>query len=74
VKAQHHSPLRGETVELLLTDAYRNVRWVNSPRELEGGLPVNGDCAGSRVLGWRPPGGALRHGEYDVVDPALADL
>ena len=73
-KAHHHGPLRGERVELLLIDQERHVRWVNSPADLSPIYPVEDDCDGWRVLGWRMPSGELRHGDYDVVDPELADF
>jgi hypothetical protein len=73
-KAHHHGPLRGERVELLLIDQERHVRWVSSPADSSLRYPVDDDADGWHVLGWRLPGGELRHGEYDVVDPELADV
>jgi hypothetical protein len=73
-KAHHHGPLRGERVELLLVDQGRHVRWVNSPKTYEVVYPMDEDFDGWRVLGWRLPSGELRHGDYDVVDPELADF
>ena len=62
-------------MELLLIDQERHTRWVNSPvRSYSVSYPVDEDCEGWRVLGWRLPSGELRHGEYDVVDPELADF
>lgn len=73
-KGYHHSPLGSETVELLLIDQERNVRWVTSAAKNSLLYPVEGDCAGWFVLGWRPIYGPLRHGDHDVVDPELADF
>jgi hypothetical protein len=73
-KAHHHGPLRGERVELLLIDQERHVRWVDSPAHLSPIYPVEEDVDGWRVLGWRLPSGELRHDDYDVVDPELADF
>ena len=74
-KAHYHGPLRGERAELLLIDQERHLRWVNSPvRSYSVDYPVDEDCDGWRVLGWRLPNGELRHGDYDVVDPELADF
>lgn len=73
-KAHHHGPLSGERVELLLIDQERHVRWVNSPADMSPIYPVDEDCDGWRVLGWRMPSGDLSHGDYDVVDPELADF
>lgn len=50
------------------------MRWVNSPSEMSPIYPVDEDCDGWRVLGWRMPSEELRHGDYDVVDPDLADF
>jgi hypothetical protein len=47
---------------------------VNSPAESSLNYPVDDDCEGWHVLGWRLPSGQLRHGDYDVVDPELADF
>jgi hypothetical protein len=46
------------------------VRWV----EFSPICPVDEECDGWRVLGWRLPSGELRHGDFDVVDPELADF
>jgi len=74
-KAHYHGPIRGERVELLLINRDRHVRWVNSPvHSYSVDYPVDEDCGGWRVLGWRLPSGILRHGDYDVVDPDLADF
>jgi hypothetical protein len=73
-KAHHQRPLQGERVELLLIDQERCTRWVNSPARSSLRLPVDEDVDGWRVLGWRLPSGDLRHGDYDVVDPELADF
>jgi len=73
-KAHTWGPLTGERVELLLIDQERHTRWVNSPAKLSPDYLVDEDCDGWRVLGWRLPSGELRHGDYDVVDPELADL
>ena len=73
-KAHHHGPLVGECVELLLIDQERRTRWVESPAKYSPLYPVDEDVDGWRVLGWRLPSGQLRHGDYDVVDPELADL
>ena len=51
------------------------MRWVNSPvRSYSIDYPVDEDCDRWRVLGWRLPSGELRHGDYDVLDPELADF
>ena len=72
-KAHYHGPLSGERVELLLIDQERHTRWVNSPvRSYAVDYPVDEDCDGWRVLG--VPSGELRHGDYDIVDPELADF
>lgn len=73
-KAHYHGPLSGERVELLLIDQERRTRWVSSPASSSRRYPVDGHCDGWRILGWRLPDGQLRHGEYDVVDPDLADV
>jgi hypothetical protein len=74
-KAHHHHPLAGEAVELLLIDAARNTAWVASPAKFSLLLyPVDEDVTGWRIVGWRLPGGGLRHGEYDAVDPELCDF
>ena len=73
-KAHHHGPLRGERVELLLVDRERHVRWVNSPAHPLAIYPFEEDVDGWRVLGWRLSSDQLRHGDYDVVDPDLADF
>jgi hypothetical protein len=74
-KAHIFGPLNGERVELLLIDHERRTRWVDSPvRAYLVDYPVDEDCDGWRVLGWRLPSGQLRHGDYDIVDPELADF
>jgi hypothetical protein len=73
-KAYIFHPLRGERAELLLIDRDRHMRWVASPARLSPLYPVDEDVDGWRVLGWRLPSGQLRHGDYDVVDPELADF
>jgi hypothetical protein len=75
-KAHIFGPLNGERVELLLIDQERRTRWViSSPRPYLISYPVDDEeCDGWRVLGWRLPSGELRHGDYDVVDPELADI
>jgi hypothetical protein len=73
-KGLHHTPLPGERVELLLIDEARRTRWVTSGPDSSKLYPVDGDVTGLRVLGWRLPDGALRHGDYDAVDPELADF
>jgi hypothetical protein len=47
---------------------------VNSRAEMSAIYPVDEDCGGWRVLGWRLPSGHLRHGDYDVVNPDHADF
>jgi hypothetical protein len=74
-KAHYHGPLIGEAAELLLIDRERRTRWVSSPALYSPRYPVDVDVdEGERVLGWRMPSGDLRHGDYDAVDPDLADL
>ena len=73
-KAHTFGPLSGERVELLLIDQERLTRWVTSPADSSSRYPVDDDADGRRVLGWRLPSGQLRHGDYDVVDPELADF
>jgi hypothetical protein len=73
-KAHHQRPLSGERVELLLINQERHTRWVNSPAHLSSIYPIDEDPDGCRVLGWRLPSGDLRHGDYDIVDPELADF
>jgi hypothetical protein len=73
-KAHTWRPLTAERVELLLIDQERHRRWVISPARLSPDYPVDENVDGWRVLGWRLPSGQLRHGEYDVVDPELADF
>jgi hypothetical protein len=74
-KAEHHYPLSGERAELLLIDLERHTRWVNSPPKFSPRYPVEEDADGCRmILGWRLPSGGLRHGDYDVVDPDLAEF
>lgn len=41
----------------------------SSPEKMSPIYPVDEDCDG-----WRLPSGSLRHGDYDVVDPDLADF
>jgi len=66
--------LSGERVELLLILQEGHTRWVNSPPKFSPRYPVEEDVEGWRVLGWRLPSGDLRHGDYDVVDPDLAEF
>jgi hypothetical protein len=47
---------------------------VISPARLSPDYPVDENVDGWRVLGWRLPSGELRHGDYDIVDPELADF
>jgi hypothetical protein len=74
-KAHYHGPLVGEPVELLLIDGKRRTRWVSSPALYSPRYPVDVDIDESeRVLGWRMPSRDLRHGDYDAVDPGLAQF
>jgi hypothetical protein len=61
-------------VELLPIDQERNVRWVVSCAKSPLLYPVDGDCVGWLVLGWRLINRALHHGDHDVVDQELADF
>jgi hypothetical protein len=73
-KAHHQHPRPGERVELLLIDQERRTRWVDSPARFSSTYPVDEECDECRILGWRLPSGELRHGDYDIVDPELADF
>lgn len=76
-KAHHHWPLGGEVSDLLLVNARRETCWVRNA----GGYGSPYECAGVPpgawlVLGWRPCDRLPREraGEFDRVDPTLADL
>ena len=47
---------------------------MNSPPKFSPRYPVEEDVDGWRVLGRRLPSGDRRHGDYDVVDPHLAEF
>lgn len=76
-KGHHHRPLLGELSELLLVNACRESCWVRNA----GGYRGPYECAEVPpgewlVLGWRPLDQLPREraGEFDRVDPELADL
>lgn len=73
-KAYTHLPKHGWSIEFLLIDSERRTRWVKMSSDVSRLYPVDEDCAGWRILGWRLVDGQPLHGDYDVVDPELADL
>ncbi len=76
-KGLHHRPLLGEVSELLLVNARQETCGVRNA----GGYSGPYECATAPpgewlVLGWRPRDRLPREraGEFDRVDPELADL
>lgn len=73
-KAYIFHPLAGEAASIILVNAEREVRIVNGVGSFLVSWACEVDVLGEwRVLGWIPPGGELRHGELESVDPDLAD-
>ncbi len=76
-KAFAHSPPQGVPIELLLINARREVRMVTGRCEethtlMTDGVP--GDRDKWKILGWRMADGFTPLGEYDAVDPDLAQF
>jgi hypothetical protein len=72
-KAHGRDPGRGTRVELVLVDAERDVRNVLGYHQ----PPDRFVCEvepGWRVLGWRLADGSMPYGDYDLVDPDLAQI
>jgi hypothetical protein len=73
-KAYIHLPVSAFGVEFVLVDEQRRTRWVPMSDNFRLDDAVDEDCTGWWILGWRFRDGMQRHGEYDAVDPELADL
>lgn len=73
-KAYIFHPLAGEPASIILVNSEREVRIVKSASTFLVAWGCEIDVLGEwRVLGWIPPGGELRHGELEDVDPDVAD-
>jgi len=71
-----HTPPRGSAIELILVNAQRQLWRVagyfpKPHRYLTDAISHN---AGWRILGWRMADGSMPLGEYDAVDPELAQF
>ena len=74
-KADTFHPLALEQgAKAVLMNPDRIITWVPLSGEYRVSYGTNFLPPGEwRVLGWRPPNNQPRHGEYDAVDPDLAD-
>lgn len=72
-KAYIFRPMLGEVALLYVISVAREVREVFSDGSYTSSVATHKVPCDWRVLGWRLPNGE-RHGPYDRVDPALADL
>jgi len=76
-KAFAHSPRQAVPIELLLINARREVRLVVGHCEhthalMTDEVPRDGDKW--KILGWRMVDGSMPLGDYDAVDPDLAQF
>ena len=75
-KGHVHTPPRDAAIELVLIDESRRLR--NVPGHYGDGHRYLTDAAqvecGWRILGWRMADGSMPLGEYDAVDPELAQF
>jgi len=76
-KAFAHSPPQGVAIELLLINACREIRVVIGRCEdthalMTDEIPREG--GNWKILGWRMVDGSKPLGEYDAVDPELAQF
>jgi hypothetical protein len=75
-KAYVHSPPEGVAIELVLINSQRETRVVVGWCERRHGLRTDQVPEGGawRILGWRMCDQSLPFGEYDLVDPELAQF
>jgi hypothetical protein len=75
-KGRHHCAWVGARIELVLVNAARAMRVVDGLQigswRAASAAVATGD--GWRILGWRMANGLELFGEYDRVDPELADF
>lgn len=72
-KARDRDPGWNTQVELVLVDAERDVRNVLGYHRTPDRFVCDVE-PGWRVLGWRMADGSLPFGDYDLVDPDLAQI
>jgi len=72
-KTRGRDPGANVLVELVLLDEERDVRNVLGYHRAQGRFVCDVE-SGWRVLGWRMADGSMPYGDYELVDPELAQI